>query len=127
MVRSDQAGSAALEMVVVLPVAMLLVLVAVQACLWAHAQALVQAAAAEGDQAACGLHSSPAAGLARANAFLAVAGPSSVTAPVVQVTEPAVGEVQVRVDATAESVVPWLRLRVSAVRLGTVQLFRGQE
>ena len=125
--RVDDGGSVALEAVVVIPVAMLLVLVAVQACLWAHAHAIVQAAAAEGDQAACDLNGSPAAGLERAKAFLTAAAGSSVSSPVVSISQPAAGEIQVRVNAGVESVVPWLHLDVSAVRVGTVQTFRSQQ
>lgn len=104
---------------------MLMVLVGVQACLWAHAGTLVQTAAAEGVQVACDRGGSVDAGIARAQQFLAEAGSSSVAAPQVQASEPAAGLVEVHVRGQAESVLPWLHLGVSATRRGTVQEFRS--
>ena len=122
-----QRGSVALEAVIVIPVAMVLVLFAVQACLWAHAAALVQSAAAEGDQVACALGGSPGAGVDRAQAFLAATAAAVVAGPTVTSSEPAAGEVQIDVRGTAEGILPWLHLSVTASRRGTVQEFRSAE
>ena len=117
----------AVEAVLVVPVAMLVVLFAVQACLWAHAAALVQTAAAEGDQAACDSGGSVQTGVDRARQFLAATASSSVVDPSVSGSEPEDGQVEVDVSGTAESVLPWLHLTVSAVRRGAVQQFRSSE
>ena len=109
------------------PVAMIVVLVAVQACLWAHAGSLVQTAAAEGAQAACDLGGSTSAGVDRADQFLASSAAGSVTNPSVNATTPAAGTVEIRVEGTAESVLPWFHLTVTATRRGEVQGFRPSE
>lgn len=118
---------AVVEAVVVIPVAMLLVLFAVQACLWAHAASLVQSAAAEGDQAACDLGGSMSTGLDRARQFLASTASGSVSTPTVVASEPVAGQIEVQVRGVAESVIPWLHLTVSATRRADVQGFRPTE
>lgn len=123
----DERGSSAVEAVVVVPVAMLVVLVAVQACLWARATAMVQTAAAEGDQAACDLGGSMSSGIGRAQQFLASAASGSVTSPAVSGSVPVAGQVEIQVHATAEAIIPWLHLTVSASRRGDVQGFRSGE
>ena len=123
----DEAGATVVEAAIVVPVAMMVVLVAVQACLWAHAGSLVQTAAAEGDQAACNLGGSTSAGVERATQFLASAASGSVTNTSVNATMPAAGTVEIRVEGTAESVLPWLHLTVTATRRGEVQDFRPSE
>jgi len=125
--RISQSGSVAVEAVVIIPIAMVVILFAVQACLWAHAAALVQNAAAEGDQAACDVGGSVQAGTDRARQFLTSAASSVVANPEVTSAAPSPGEIEIRVQGTAESVVPWLHVTVSAVRRGTVQEFRSGE
>lgn len=122
-----EAGVAVVEAVLVVPVAMLLVLFGVQACLWAHAASLVQSAAAEGDQAACDLGGSMSTGVDRARAFLASAASASVSAPIVAASQPVAGQIEVQVRGVAESVIPWLHLTVSATRRADVQGFRPNE
>lgn len=116
-----------MEAVIIVPVAMLVVLVATQMCLWARASSVVQSAAAEGDQAACDLGGSIQAGAERARQFLASAAPATVAGARVDVTQPVVGQIQVSVQGTAESILPWLHLGVSATRRGDVQGFRAGE
>ncbi len=116
-----------MEAVVVVPAAMLVVLIVVQMCLWAHAEALVQSAAAEGDRAACDLGGSMESGVDTAREFLASTGTASVVNPQVVGSTPVTGQVEVTVRGMAEAVVPWLHLTVSATRRGDVQGFRPSE
>jgi hypothetical protein len=104
---------------------MVVVLVAVQACLWAHASAVVQSAAAEGVQAASDLGGSLQSGEDRARTFLASAAPALVVSPEVQATVTDSGQVEMHVTATAESVLPWFHLSVGALRRSPVQGFRS--
>jgi len=104
---------------------MVLVLFVVQAALWAHAAQVVGSAAAQGVQAATDLGGTLAEGEASAGAFVASDG--SVVHPVVTVSAIPGGEVEVRVTATADSIVPLLHLDVGATRLGTLQQFRSSE
>ena len=122
--RRGERGSSVVEAVIVLPAAMLVVLFAVQAALWAHAATLVQAAAGEGDQVARALGGSVASGEAQARAFLRDSGSAVVTDPQVSTSVLAGGMVQMKVSGTAEGVLPWLHLHVSAVRIGPLQEFR---
>ncbi|HLX89309.1 MAG TPA: TadE/TadG family type IV pilus assembly protein [Acidimicrobiales bacterium] len=117
----------AIEAVIVVPMAMVMVLLAVQACLWAHAAAIVQGAAAQGDQAACDLGGSIPGGIDQARQFMAGSESSLVANPVVTSSVPVAGEVEIDVRGTAESILPWLHLTVSARRRGVVQEFRSQE
>ena len=60
-----------MEAAIAIPAAMLVILLAVQMSLWAHASTLVQAAATRGDQAACVEGGSLAGGIAEAQSALA--------------------------------------------------------
>jgi hypothetical protein len=121
--RRDESGSA-LEAVVVIPVAMLVLFFAVQACLWAHASTLVHAAAAQGDEVACVEGGSLAGGAAAARLVLG----ESAKGTVLHSSERAIllpgDAVEIRVTGTAESIVPWINLPVAAVEVGTRQEFR---
>ena len=121
--RGGQSGSIAVESVIVIPAAMLIVLLAVQVCLWAHASSLVQSAADAGEQAATALGGSPATGQATARGELAQTARSLVLDASVRV-QVQDGQVQIQVSGRAESIVPWLTLPVSATRTGLVQEFR---
>lgn len=112
------------ESVVIVPIAMMVVLVAVQVCLWAHAATLVQGAATAGEQTASAVGGTPAAGEMEARAELAATASEVVTHPSIQAQALAGGVVEIRVSGTAEAIVPWLRLPVSATRTGLVQEFR---
>ena len=116
------------EAVVVVPVAMLLVLVAVQMALWAHAAAVVQAAAAQGDQAAraygSSIGSDLSAGVSSARAFLHNERSGVVVGPTVVASLLPADVAEIRVEGHAEPILPWLSLPVSATRVGPVQEFR---
>jgi Flp pilus assembly protein TadG len=116
-------GSTALEVVVIVPVMMLVILLAVQAAMWAVAAEVVQAAAAVGSQTAAAQGSSPAAGTAAAQAYLFEHGGTLISKPSVQV-ESSAGQVEVRVSAQAVEIVPLFDLGVSAVRVEPLQEFR---
>ncbi len=121
--RVGEDGSV-VEAAIAIPAAMLVILLAVQVCLWAHASTLVQAAAARGDQAACVEGGSLNAGIEEAQLALADTASQVVTDPSVQASLMPGDEVQVRVTGTTESIIPGIRLPVSAVRVGARQEFR---
>lgn len=102
--------------------AMLLLLMAVQACLWARASTVVHVAAARGDEAACVQGGTVAVGTQRADSILS--GEKAISDPSVSATSIGPDEVAVRAQAMAISIVPWVRLHVSAVQVGTRQVFR---
>jgi hypothetical protein len=112
------------ESVVIVPVAMMVVLLVVQVCLWAHAATLVQGAATTGEQAATASGGSPTAGQIEARAELTATASQVVVDPSVQARVITGGVVEVKVSGTTESIIPWLRLPVSATRTGLSQEFR---
>lgn len=115
------------EATLVIPVAMILILFVVQACLWANADALVQSAAAAGQQAAADLGGSTDAGVQHARAFLSSAGPDVVQN--ISVSAGVVGQddVEVRVEGSVDSILPWFQPTVQAIRRGPIQEFRSSE
>jgi len=112
------------EAAIAIPAAMLLILVAVQVCLWAYASTLVQAAATRGDEVACVEGGSLPSGIAAARMDLAITASGVVKSPSVQASFIPGDDVLVRVTGVAESIVPGLHLSVSAVRVGSKQEFR---
>jgi Flp pilus assembly protein TadG len=123
MRMGDQAGSAAVEAVVVVPVFMVAVLVALQLAIWAHAEHVVEAAAARGDAVAQELGSTPGAGREAAVEMLEVSGKNLVGRTVVSETL-AGDQAVVAVQGNAQSILPWLDLPVSATSIGPLQEFR---
>src|SRR5581483_11698996 len=98
--RRDERGQT--ELVIVFPVAMLLVLLLLQAALWFLGRSVAQDAAQDGARAAALLGGSPAAGEQAAKADLAqLAGPM-LSSPSVSATR-AAGRAQVTVTGRAES------------------------
>ena len=69
--RTDDAGSAPLDTVLVFPAFAVLSLLIVQGCMWFFAREIAIAAATEGARAGAGYNSGPGAGVDRANAFIA--------------------------------------------------------
>jgi TadE-like protein len=122
--ETDEGGSTVLEAAVIIPAAMLVILLAVQACLWAHAATLVQNAAIQGDQAATVMGGSSSAGIAQAQSVLDETAAHVVIDPLVTTEQLQGGLIQVRVTGSAESILPGIRLPVSAVRQGVIQEFR---
>ena len=106
-----------------LPVVMLVILLGVQAAMWAVASEVVQAAAAVGSETAAGEGGSAGGGTSAAQAYLAVHGGKMISTPSVKVKFSS-GFVTVRVNARAVEIVPLFHLGVSAVRVEPVQEFR---
>ncbi len=120
-----ESGSSTVEIVVVLPAAMVVILVAVQVCLWAVAAETVQAVAGHAAAVAAGLGGSAAAGERAGEASArSLAGPV-VTDPVVAVVQLGPDTVRAEVTGRAESILPWFHPTVSAVRDVEVQRFRS--
>jgi hypothetical protein len=113
------------EAAIAIPAAMLVILLAVQVCLWAHASTLVQAAAARGDQAACVEGGSLTSGIAESRSALIDTANQVVERASVQASLMPGDQVQVRVTGFAESIIPGVHLAVSAVRVGSRQEFRA--
>jgi len=119
-------GSSIIEAVIVVPVAMLLLLIAVQFALWAHASHVVQLAASEGDRAARSLGGGTSAGVAVARSV--AEGPGSDVSTVAVETSVLPGDTEsVRISGSALSVLPGLSLPVSAIAVGPIQQFRSSE
>jgi Zn-dependent protease with chaperone function len=122
----SDAGSSVVEAVIVIPVAMLLLLVAVQFALWAHAAQVVQLAASEGDRSARSVGGGPTAGIATARTI--VDGPGSDVSSSTVDTSVLPGDTEsLRVSGTALSVLPGLAFGVSASAVGPIQQFRASE
>ena len=103
---------------------MLVVLLAVQMCLWAHAAELVQSAASMGEQAATALGGSPAKGQTAAQTQLAATAGGLVLDPSVNTKVLAGGVVEITITGSSEAIIPWLHFPVSATRDGLSQEFR---
>jgi hypothetical protein len=119
-----EGGVAALEAVIVMPIAMIVLLFTVQACLWAHADTVVGFAASQGVRQATLAGGSTAAGIREAHSTLAATANSIVVDPRVQTRPLPDGRIDLVVSGYAESLLPGLRLPVSAERIGVVQQFR---
>ena len=122
--KVDSEGSAVVESVVLVPVAMMIVLLVVQICLWAHAATLVQSAATTGEQAATSLGGSSSAGQIAAQVELSLTAHGVIVDPSVRSEDLSGDVVEIRVSGTTESIIPWLHLPVSATRDGIRQEFR---
>ena len=119
--RLDERGQT--ELVIVFPVAMLLVLLLLQAALWFLGRSVAQNAAQDGARAAALLGGSPAAGEQAAKADLAqLAGPM-LSSTSVSATR-AAGRAQVTVTGRAESLLPGFSLTVSASAAEPTEEFR---
>jgi hypothetical protein len=116
-------GGTVIEVVIVVPVMMLVILLSVQAAMWAVAAEVVQGAASVGSETAAGEGGSLGSGDLAAQAYLVSHGGKMISRPSVQV-DSASGFVEVRVRAWAMEIVPLLHLGVSAVRTEPLQEFR---
>jgi Flp pilus assembly protein TadG len=119
----DEAGVVATQLAVLMPALLLLVMLAVQFGLWAHASQLARAAADHAAHTAALPDATAAAGHTAAGGLLAQAG--NLTAVEVTVKRgPAVAVATV--TGTAPQVVPGLRWRVSASAAAPVERFIPQ-
>jgi TadE-like protein len=112
------------EAAIVVPAAMMLIFLVVQACLWAYASSLVSAAADRGVQAASVDGGSLSGGVDEARAELSQSTGHEVVDPSVRAALLPGDLVEVSVSGTAESLIPGLHLQVSAVRSEPKQEFR---
>lgn len=122
MLRRDERGDATTEAVLVTPVLLLVIAMVIQFGLWYHASHVAQAAAAEGVRAARADGASAVDGQARAEDFLAQAGPTIVVGPEVVVTRDA-RAARVEVKGHAVMLVPGLRLPIDAVAQSPLEEF----
>lgn len=120
----DHAGSASVEAALVLPAVMVALLLVIQLCLWAHADAVAGVAAAAGEQAAALDGGSAAAAGQAATTVLDGPGRAVLSAGAVTVAGAPDDVVSVTVTGRAEPVLPWLALPVTATRRGPTQEFR---
>ena len=109
----DERGDATTELVLVTPVLLLLIGFVIQFALWYHAAHVAEAAAQEGVRAARAFGGSAEAGQTRAAHFLAETGPNIVRSPEVTASRD-LRTARVEVHGQAPSVVPGLRLAVTA-------------
>jgi Flp pilus assembly protein TadG len=118
----DQRGQA--EIVIIFPVAMLVVLLLLQAALWFLARSIANDAAQDGARAAAIVDGSPSAGrTAAANDLVQLAG-SMLTRT--SVTADRNGDrAQVTVVGRAESIFPGWSLTVTAVAMQPIEEFRS--
>jgi len=125
--RRDQdaeTGSALVEATLLIPAAMLLILLAVQACLWARAGMLVAEAAQRGQIVANVEGGSTQAGIGAARTVLSNSAAGTVEDVSINGAV-APGDMGViRITARAASIIPGLDLPVSAVGVGPKQEFR---
>ena len=113
------------EAAIVVPAAMLLVFLVVQACLWAHASSLVAAAADRGVQVAGADGGTLSDGIEQARSELSMIAGRELVNPEVRAAFLPGDLVEVSVSGTAESLIPGLHLHVSAVRSEPKQEFRS--
>ena len=120
--RSDR-GSATAETVIVVPLAFLVLMTVVQFGVWAHATHIAHAAATTGLAAARADGRTAAAGQREATGLLATLGGGGLLDDPVIVTTREPDRATVRVEGTAASVVPGLRLPVRVEVSGPVDRF----
>lgn len=113
-----------IEAAIAVPAAMLLVFLVIQACLWAQASTLVASAADQGVQAASLEGGTLADGVNSARTALSQSAGHEVSDPSVHATLLPGDVDEVAVSGAAESLIPGLRLGVSAVRSEPKQEFR---
>jgi len=122
----DDSGSSLVELVLLVPVIMVLLLLAVQCALWAHAAQVVQLAASEGDRAARSLGGGPGTGTSVAESVTGAPG-SDVTHATVSVTLLPGDAERMAVSGHALAIISGLSFPVSAAVSGPLQEFRGSE
>ena len=120
-----EAGSSTAELVLVLPALMILISLAMQLVFWALASHAVQASAATGGDVARMSGATPAQAVAAARSELASIAGGLVTSPVLRVTSIAGGEEVFTVSGTVPSLIPGVRLVVTATSVGPFDMFRG--
>jgi hypothetical protein len=116
-------GSIALETVIAFPVAMLAVLLTINAALWYHARNTALAAAQEGVRVGRAYGHHPANGAATALAFARSTGDGFLLTPAADTNGSNATTVVCRVRGKAVSLIPGLHLNVDQVARGPVERF----
>ena len=123
--RAREDGTVSAELVIVMPVLMMLVMLVVQFALWQHAQHVAEAAAQRGAETARVEGGTDAQGRDVAQSAIRQIGGGLLVSPSVSISRNA-GVVTVQVSGTAQPVVPFLSLGVSATAQGPVERFVPQ-
>lgn len=121
--RGGDTGSITLEIVIAFPVAMLGVLLCINAALWYHARDIALAAAQEGVRTGRAYHASPAQGSTTAIAFARTTGQGLLLDPSADTNGTTSTTVVVHVRGRAVSLIPGLHLSVDQVARGPVERF----
>jgi Flp pilus assembly protein TadG len=116
-------GSITLETVIAFPVAMLLVLLTINAALWYHARNTALAAAQEGVRTGRAFGANPGQGGTTALSFARSSGNGFLLSPRVDTSGSTATTIVVRVQGGAVSLVPGLHLGVDQVARGPVERF----
>ncbi|WP_243719776.1 TadE family protein [Actinomadura sp. KC06] len=120
---ANDRGSITLETVIAVPVALLAVMLIINAALWYHARNTALAAAQEGVRTARAYGANPAQADATALAFARSNGEGFLQSPSVDTSGSTTTTIVVRVRGTAVSLVPGLHLEVNQVARGPVERF----
>jgi Flp pilus assembly protein TadG len=118
--RTDQ-GSITLEMVIAFPVAMLAVLLTINAALWYHARNTALAAAQEGVRTARAYRATPGQASTTALSFARTTGDGFLLSPSVDTSGSNATTIVVHVRGSAVSLIPGLHLGVDQVARGPVE------
>jgi hypothetical protein len=121
--RRHDTGSITLEIVIAFPVAMLGVLLTINAALWYHARNIALAAAQEGVRTSRAYHASPVQGATTAITFARATGRGLLLAPSADTHGSTPTTVVVHVHGQAVSLVPGLHLNIDQVARGPVERF----
>jgi hypothetical protein len=116
-------GSITLETVIAVPVALLAILLTINAALWFHARNIALAAAQEGVRTARAYGASPGRANATALSFARSSGDGFLLDPRVDTSSSTATTIVVRVQGSAISLVPGLHLRIDQVARGPVERF----
>ncbi|WP_158581696.1 TadE family protein [Actinomadura spongiicola] len=120
---SDDRGSITLETVIAVPIALLAVLLTINAALWFHARNTALAAAQEGVRTARAYGADPAQASTTALTFARSNNEGFLQSPSVDTSDSTATTIVVRVRGTAISVIPGLHLRVDQVARGPIERF----
>lgn len=126
MGRDDESGSAATELVIIMPAVMLLIMLVVQFALYYHGANVATAAAQDAVRAARVEAGSTGAGRNRADALLARSGSGTLQDAQVSVSRDG-RHVHVEVTGEVASVIPGVHLHVTRSADGPIEQFLPPE
>jgi Flp pilus assembly protein TadG len=126
MGRDDESGSAATELVIIMPAVMLLIMLVVQFALYYHGANVATAAAQDAVRAARVEAGSVGAGRNRADALLARSGSGTLEGAQVSVSRDG-RRVHVEVTGEVASVIPGVHLHITRDADGPIEQFLPPE